>query len=482
MAQPIRLIKRDAMKEYLKYYDEKTPKSKKMVTKAKEYIPGGVQHNLSFNYPIPIAIEKAEGAYLYDIDGNRYIDFLQSGGPTMLGSNYAPVKDKVVELINECGPSTGLFHEYEMKLAKLITGHYESVDRLRMLGSGTEADMAAIRIARVATKKKNIIKIGGAYHGWSDQLAYGMHIPGTGRFESHGIPQKATKSTQEVFPNDIGALKKRLRLNKLSGGTAAVIVEPIGPESGTRPVDFDHNKEIRELCDDYDALLIFDEVVTAYRLGLKGAQGYFDVEADLTTFGKVIAGGYPGAGAVGGSEDLMEYVAAGVGGGKKRAYVGGTLAATPLSAVAGYYAIKEIEKTNACIKAGKFGDRAVKGLQDQIERYDLPFVAYNHGSIVHLETVAPMFIKFPFTIPSYPKDYLNIPNLIKAIKNLKPIKKEIFDRKFAMEEYGAAFMAEGLITIAGSRLYTSLATDEEVIDDALGRFDNVFKKVEGAKK
>jgi glutamate-1-semialdehyde 2,1-aminomutase len=123
----------------------------------------------------------------------------------------------------------------------------------------------------------------------------------------------------------------------------------------------------------------------------------------------------------------------------------------------------------------------VKGLQDLIEGYDLPFVAYNHGSIVHLETVAPMFIQFPFTIPSYPKDYLNIPNLIKAVKNLKSIKKEIFDRKFAMEEYGAAFMAEGLITIAGSRLYTNLATDEEVIDDAIGRFDNVFKKVEGAK-
>ena len=150
-----------------------------MINTAVNFIPGGVQHNLAFNYPFPLVFTKAEGPYLYDLDGNRYIDFLQAGGPTVLGSNPKIIRDQVVELLNTTGPSTGLFHEYELKLAQKIAEHFPGVDMLRMLGSGTEADMAAIRVARLATKKKYIIKMGGAYHGWSDQLAYGIRIPGT---------------------------------------------------------------------------------------------------------------------------------------------------------------------------------------------------------------------------------------------------------------------------------------------------------------
>ena len=139
--QPIRPIKRDRMEEYLGYFETKATKSKALTDEAKQYIPGGVQHNLAFNYPFPMAIEKAEGAYLWDVDGNRYIDFLQAGGPTVLGSNYAPVREKVLEVINASGPVTGLFHEYELKLAKLIHQHMPVVEMFRMLGSGTESVM-----------------------------------------------------------------------------------------------------------------------------------------------------------------------------------------------------------------------------------------------------------------------------------------------------------------------------------------------------
>ena len=152
----------------------------------------------------------------------------------------------------------------------------------RMLGSGTEAAMAAIRAARTHTRKKRIIKVGGAYHGWSDQMVYGLRIPGTRRREATGIPRAATGATSEFFPNSLGALKRRLIWNRLRGGTAAVIVEPLGPESGTRPVPFDFNKKVRELCDEFGALLIFDEVVC----GLGGAQA-FGVRPDLTIFGKL---------------------------------------------------------------------------------------------------------------------------------------------------------------------------------------------------
>ncbi|MCL4271663.1 MAG: aminotransferase class III-fold pyridoxal phosphate-dependent enzyme [Anaerolineales bacterium] len=457
-AQPLRPVRREKMTKYLDYFEQKCAKSKTLTDEAKKYIPGGVQHNLAFNYPFPIAIEKAEGAHLWDVDGNRYIDFLQAGGPTVLGSNYAPVREKVMEVINSCGPVTGLFHEYELKLAKLINSYMPAVEMFRMLGSGTEGVMAAIRAARTFTKKKKVIKVGGAYHGWSDSMVYGLHIPGTGRLESTGIPHGANANTQEFFPNALSALRRKLIVNRFFGGTAAVIVEPLGPESGTRPVPFDFNQKVRELCDEFGALLIFDEVVTGFRIGMGGAQGYFGVKPDLTVFGKCVTGGYPMAGGVGGRRDVIMTFAAGIGGTGERAYIGGTLSANPLSCVAGYYALKEMERTNAPVIAGRAGDRLTKGLQAIIEKYNLPFVAYNQGSIVHLETSGVML--------------LDLKNPLKTLKEIK-------SRKHMIEEMGAAYMANGLITLAGSRMYTSLADTDEVIDDALAKFEDVLSNVEG---
>jgi glutamate-1-semialdehyde aminotransferase len=453
VGQPLKAVRREKMQEYLGFFDTRCQASKKLTDEAKLYIPGGVQHNLAFNYPFPIAIEKAEGAYLWDVDGNQYIDFLQAGGPTVLGSNYAPVREKVFEMLRDCGPVTGLFHEYELKLAKLIHELMPSIEMFRMLGSGTEGVMAAIRAARTYTKKKYVIKVGGAYHGWSDQMVYGLHVPGTGRLESTGIPRGASSSTEEFFPNSLSALKRQLMINRLLGGTAAVIVEPVGPESGTRPVPYDFNQKVRELCDEFGALLIFDEVVTGFRLGLGGAQGYFGVKPDLTVFGKCITGGYPMAGGVGGRRDVIMTFAAGIGGTGERAYVGGTLSANPLSCVAGYYALQEMIRTNAPVIAGQAGDRLTQGLNVIINKYNLPFVAYNQGSIVHLETSGVML--------------LDLRNPIRLARELKP-------RKHMIEEMGAAYMANGLITLAGSRMYTSMADTDQVIDDALARFESVL--------
>jgi glutamate-1-semialdehyde 2,1-aminomutase len=458
LKQPIRPIRRERMQEYLKYFDTQCNRSKALNDEAQKFIPGGVQHNLAFNYPFPIAIERADGAYLWDTDGNCYIDFLQAGGPTMLGNNYRPVRDKVIEMLQTCGPVTGLFHEYELKLAQLINRFMPSVEMFRMLGSGTESVMAAIRGARAFTKKKKIIKVGGAYHGWSDSMVYGLHVPGTGRMEAKGIPFGATANTQEFFPNALGALRAKLIFNRLLGGTAAVIVEPMGPESGTRPVLFDFNRKVRELCDEFGALLIFDEVVTGFRLGMGGAQGYFGVKPDLTVFGKCITGGYPMAGGVGGRAEVILSFAAGIGGTGERAYIGGTLSANPLSCVAGYYALLEMERTNAPVLAGKAGDRLTHGLQAIIENYGLPFVAFNQGSIVHLETSGVML--------------LDLHNPLKLARELKP-------RRHMMEEMGAAYMASGLITLAGSRMYTSMADTDAVIDEALNKFEGVLSSVEG---
>jgi glutamate-1-semialdehyde 2,1-aminomutase len=454
ISQPLRPIRREKMQDVLNYFEKQCEKSKGLNDEAKQVIPGGVQHNLAFNYPFPIAMERAEGAYLWDADGNQYIDFLQAGGPTVLGSNYKPVRDKVIEMLQSCGPVTGLFHEYELKL---IRRYMPANEMFRMLGSGTESVMAAIRAARAYTRHAKIIKVGGAYHGWSDQMVYGLHIPGTGRLEAKGIPWGASLNTQEFYPNSLAALKRQLTLNRLIGGTAAVIVEPLGPESGTRPVAFDFNQKVRELCDEFGALLIFDEVVTGFRMGMGGAQGYFGIKPDLTIFGKCITGGYPMAGGVGGRADVIMRFAAGIGGTGERAYIGGTLSANPLSCVAGYHALIEMERTNAPVIAGQAGDRLTAGLQAIITKHNLPFVVYNQGSIVHLETSGVML--------------LDLQHPLRLAKELKP-------RKHMMEEMGAAYMANGLVTLAGSRMYTSMADTDKVIDDALARFEVVLTNVE----
>ena len=465
ISKPIYSIKPDVLKVYEdEYYDKKCVKSKEMINEAKNLIPGGVQHNLAFNHPFPLVFSKAEGAYLYDIDGNKYYDFLQAGGPTVLGSNPIEVRSKVIELLNECGPSTGLFHEYEYKIAKKISDSMKTIEMFRMLGSGTEACMAAIRIARLATGNKNIIKMGGAYHGWSDQLAYGIRIPGSKWTQAHGVPRYIFRNTQEFFPNDLNDLERKFKRNKLHGNTAAVFIEPLGPESGTTPVDKDFNKGVEELCRKYGALLIFDEVVTGFRVGMAGAQGYFDVSPDLTIFGKVIAGGYPGAGGIGGKKEYMKYLSAGIAGGskQKKALVGGTLAANPLSCLAGYYTLCEIERTNALQKAGVMGDRLTIGLQELIKKYNLPFVAFNQGSICHLETVGTTHYSIDWSKPWTISGVIN----------------ETSIRKKEMEHMGAAYMAEGIVTLAGSRLYTSAAYTEEMIDDVLNRFEKIFNNIQ----
>ncbi|MGE5679160.1 MAG: aminotransferase class III-fold pyridoxal phosphate-dependent enzyme, partial [Pseudomonadota bacterium] len=278
-----------------------------------------------------------------------------------------------------------------------------------------------------------------------------------------GVPRFCFKNTQEFFPNDLNDLERKLKLNSIRGGTAAVIIEPVGPESGTRPLDKDFNKGVEKLCRRYGALFIFDEVVTGFRLGMGGAQGYFGVSPDLTVFGKVIAGGYPGAGGLGGKREYMKLLAAGLesGGKHRKALVGGTMAANPLSCVAGYHTICEMERTGAALKAGKAGDKLVAGIKKLIAKHGLPFVAFNQGSICHLETVGTMHFSINWSKP------WQIPGIL----------KETSVRKTEMEHMGAAYMAEGIVTLAGSRLYTSAAYSDEMLEDVLLRFDNIFKNV-----
>jgi glutamate-1-semialdehyde 2,1-aminomutase len=159
VAQPPRPLRRDRMDAYLGWFDERCAGSKAAAAEARRFIPGGVQHNLAFNHPFPLEVTRAEGAHLWDVDGNRYVDFLQAGGPTVLGSNYAPVREQVVDLLASCGPVTGLFHDYEVRLARLVHDLMPAVEQFRMLGSGTESVMAALRAARAFTGHEHVVKV-----------------------------------------------------------------------------------------------------------------------------------------------------------------------------------------------------------------------------------------------------------------------------------------------------------------------------------
>ncbi len=188
-----------------------------------------------------------------------------------------------------------------MQAAKKIVEHMPSVDAVRFLQSGTEADMAALRIARAYTERLKVIKVEGSYHGWYDTYVMNLHIPGTGGLNSKGIPPSAYEDLLEVKPNDFDGLEKLFEDNK--GEIACLVLEPVGGESGVHPVHPDWNRRCRDLCTEHGALLIFDEVVTGFRLDMGGAQKYFGIEPDITVLGKIVAHGYPSAGAVAGKAE-----------------------------------------------------------------------------------------------------------------------------------------------------------------------------------
>ncbi len=219
----------------------------------------------------------------------------------------------------------------------------------------------------------------------------------------------------------------------------------------------DFAAKARELCDEFGALLIFDEVVTAFRVGPGGAQGFFNVRPDLTVFGKIVAGGYPMAGGVGGSEEIMSCVAAGVKAGKKKAYVGGTLTAKIHSAVQQATLLSTRSSSRMQReKAGENGDKLCDGIQALIDKYDLPFVTWNTGSIVHFEVSGVMYLS------------VTDPDIFKKIP----------ERQHYIEEFGAALTANGVITLAGSRIYTSMADNDDTIAETLAAFEEVFSNVE----
>ncbi|MEX0812296.1 MAG: glutamate-1-semialdehyde 2,1-aminomutase [Chitinophagales bacterium] len=314
--------------------------SKELFKRAQNFIPGGVNSPVRAFKSVggdPIFFKSAKGAYLTDVDGNRYIDYVGSWGPMILGNAYEPVIEAVREAALS-GTSFGAPTEIEVKMAELITENVPNVDSIRMVNSGTEACMSAIRAARGFTGKDKIIKFEGCYHGHGDSflIKAGSGVSTLGLPNSPGVTEGTAKDTLTAPYNDLAAVEKLTKANK--GEIAAIIIEPVPGNMGCIIPEKGFLEGLRSLCDKENIVLIFDEVMTGFRLSFGGAQELLGIDADLMTYGKIIGAGLP-VGAYGGKQEIMDVIAP-VG----PVYQAGTLSGNPLAMVAGFTLLKELKE------------------------------------------------------------------------------------------------------------------------------------------
>ncbi len=353
-------------------------KSEILFEEALNYIPGGVNSPVRAFKSVgetPRFIQKAKGAYLYDVDGNRYIDFVNSWGPMILGHNNTEILESV---LNACknGLSFGTATENEVIMAKLICDIVPSVEMVRMVNSGTEAVMSAIRLARGYTKRNKIIKFAGCYHGHCDSMLVkaGSGVMSSSLPDSDGVPQGCSQDTLIAVYNDIKSVEDLFE--KFNKEIAAVIVEPVGANMGVVPPIDGFLQRLRDLCTQNKTLLIFDEVITGFRLGLDGAEGYFNVHPDLTTFGKIIGAGMP-VGAYGGTKDILEMVAP-----LGSVYQAGTLSGNPVAMAAGITQLNILKShPEIYTKLNKKSDKFYNRINEILKQTNAPCTINHIGSL-----------------------------------------------------------------------------------------------------
>lgn len=357
-------------------------KSEQLFERAVKRIPGGVNSPVRAYGAIgeaPRFIEKADGCYIYDVDGNRYIDYIDSWGPMILGHNFPAIKESVVKAC-ENGLSFGCATEIEVEMAEFICENIPHIEMIRMVNSGTEAVMSAVRVARGFTGKNKIIKFAGCYHGHSDAMlvSAGSGVMTSGVPDSAGVPKGCTEDTMTAVYNDLSSVEELLRQSE--GETAAVIVEPVGANMGVVPPKEGFLKGLRSLCDKYGALLIFDEVITGFRLAFGGAAEYFGVRPDLVTYGKIIGAGMP-VGAYGGRKEIMEMVSP-VG----AVYQAGTLSGNPIAMAAGLTQLKYLHAHPEIYKGlEEKGEKLYGGMKKLLKEEGLSY------QLNHISSLASLF-------------------------------------------------------------------------------------------
>ncbi|SHF68663.1 glutamate-1-semialdehyde 2,1-aminomutase [Microbulbifer donghaiensis] len=352
-------------------------KSEQLFAEAQKVIPGGVNSPVRAFRAVggtPLFIQRAEGAYLYDADGKRYIDYVQSWGPMVLGHAHPDVIEAVVEQA-QSGLSFGAPTELETELAEEVCRLWPNMDLVRFVSSGTEATMSAIRLARGYTGRDKIVKFEGCYHGHSDSLlvkagsgALTMGVP-----SSPGVPASLADHTITLNYNDADGVRKCF--DEIGDQIACIIVEPVAGNMNCIPPLPGFLETLREVCDQHGALLIIDEVMTGFRVSLTGAQGHYGIEADLTTLGKVIGGGMP-VGAFGGKREIMEKIAP-----LGPVYQAGTLSGNPMAMVAGLETLRLVQEPGLYEELTAKTDRLVEGVLAAAREAGIPLTANKAGSM-----------------------------------------------------------------------------------------------------
>lgn len=351
--------------------------SKKLFTRALELFPGGVNSPVRAFKSVggtPVFMAKGKGSKIWDADGNEYVDFCCSWGPLILGH----ANDGVINAINKTivnGTSFGAPTELENTLAELIISNHQYLEKIRFVSSGTEAVMSAIRLARGFTKKDKIIKFDGCYHGHVDSLLVnaGSGLATFGTSSSAGVPESFANETIVLPLNNISLLEETLQ--KHSKNIAAVIIEPVPANNGLLLQSKEYLTSLRDLCTTYDVLLIFDEVISGFRLGFSGASGYYGIKPDIITFGKIIGGGLP-VGAYGGSKEIMKHIAP-----DGNVYQAGTLSGNPVAMAAGFEQIRQCLSVNFYTKINDLCAYFVEQMNDFSIQKNYPFKMHSLGSI-----------------------------------------------------------------------------------------------------
>lgn len=357
----------------------KYQRSSALFKEAQKVIPGGVNSPVRAFKSVggePVFVEKAKGAYLYDVDGNQLIDYINSWGPMILGHAHKPVVEAVVEKAQK-GTSFGMPTEIETEIAALAVSMVPNIDKIRFVNSGTEACMSAVRLARGYTKKEKIIKFSGCYHGHSDSflIQAGSGAITFGAPNSPGVTQGTAKDTLLAKYNDLNNVKEVIDANK--GEIACIILEPVAGNMGCIPPAEGFLEGLRMLCNENDILLIFDEVMTGFRLAPGGAQELFGVDADIVTFGKVIGGGLP-VGAFAARAEIMDYLAP-IG----PVYQAGTLSGNPLAMAAGLAMLTELNENRSVFESiNKKTEYLHKGLEAALSAEGVAFTINRVGSMI----------------------------------------------------------------------------------------------------
>jgi glutamate-1-semialdehyde 2,1-aminomutase len=352
--------------------------SLELLNRAVNLIPGGVNSPVRACKSVgaePVFIDRAEGCLIFDADGNRYIDYIGSWGPLILGHRHPAVMDAIVSVL-ERGTSFGAPIDLEVQLAEKVVAAVPSVEMVRMVNSGTEATMSAVRLARGVTQRDVVIKFDGCYHGHADTLlvAAGSGVATLGIPGSPGVPDSIARHTLSLPFNDKDCLKEVMQ--KQGDSVACIIVEPIAGNMGLVPPQKGFLETLRALADRFGAILIFDEVMTGFRVGYGGAQALFGVYPDLTCFGKIIGGGLP-VGAYGGKLDLMSKVAP-----QGSVYQAGTLSGNPVAMAAGIATLEQLQKDGFYEALDKKADRLLTGLEQAAQKASIPVQVKRVGSML----------------------------------------------------------------------------------------------------